>query len=76
MKNSYENNKFNISSTTWNEKFDLPDGLCSLSDIQDSLKYIIKKHETLTNNPSIIIYVNRQRIGLHLKSKEDITSGF
>ena len=76
MKNSYENNKFNISSTTWNEKFDLPDGLCSLSDIQDSLKYIIKKHETLTNNPSIIIYVNRQRIGLHFKSKEDITSGF
>ena len=30
-----------------NEK--LPDGSCSLSDIQDYSQYIIKKHETETN---------------------------
>ena len=28
----------------------LPDGLCSISDIQISFKYIIKKHETITKN--------------------------
>ena len=26
IKNSYKNNKFKISSPTWNEKFELPDG--------------------------------------------------
>ena len=27
-----------------NYKFELPDGLYSISDIQDAFKYIIKKH--------------------------------
>ena len=26
IKNSYNNNKFEITSPTWNEKFELPDG--------------------------------------------------
>ena len=30
----------------------------SLSDIQDYIKYIIKKHETLTSNPLIHIYIS------------------
>ena len=34
-KKSYENNKFKISAPTWNEEFELPDGSCSVSDIQD-----------------------------------------
>ena len=34
----YRNNKFKISSPTWNVKFELPDG--SLSDIQDNFEYI------------------------------------
>ena len=33
--NSYKNNKSKISNSTWNYKFDLPDGLYSVSDIQD-----------------------------------------
>ena len=44
---------------TWNEKFELPDGSYSVSDIQDYFEYIIKKHETVTDNPSTTIYVNK-----------------
>ena len=33
IKTSYKN-KFNISAPTWNEKFELPEGLYSISDIQ------------------------------------------
>ena len=36
-------NKLNISATTWNEEFKLPDGSYSLSDIQDYFEYILKK---------------------------------
>ena len=35
IKNSYNNNKFKISAPTWNDEFELPDGLYSVSDIQD-----------------------------------------
>ena len=34
IKSSY-NNKFKISASTWIDKFELPDGLYSLSNIQD-----------------------------------------
>ena len=44
-KKSYKNNKFKISSLTWNEEFELPDGSYSITDIQDSFEYILKKHE-------------------------------
>ena len=44
IKSGYNNNKFKISAPTWNDEFDLPDGSYSVSDTQDSFKYIIKKH--------------------------------
>ena len=28
VKSTYNNNKFKISASTWNHKFDLPDGSC------------------------------------------------
>ena len=43
VKRSYKNNKFKISTSTWNEEFELPDGSYSLSDIQDYFEYIFKK---------------------------------
>ena len=55
IKSEYNNNKFEISSPTWNETFDLPDG----SDIQDYFEFIIKEHETLTENPPVQIYPNK-----------------
>ena len=35
IKISYNNNKFKISAPTWDDKFELPDGSYSVSDIQD-----------------------------------------
>ena len=52
-----KNNSFKISGSTWNNKFELPDGLYSVSHIQDYFEYLIKKHEIVTNNPPIRICV-------------------
>ena len=53
IKSKYNNNKFKISTSTWNDTFDLSDGSYSISDIQEYFEFIIKKHETLTENPPI-----------------------
>ena len=60
LKKSYKNNKFKISAPTWNNKFELPDGWYSVSNIQDYFEYSIKKHETVTDNPLIRTYVNKK----------------
>ena len=66
VKSIYDNNKFKISAPTWNETFDLPDG----SEIQDYIEYIIKKHETISENVAISIYANtiNNRIVFKIKS--------
>ena len=48
----------------------LPDGSYSISDIQNYFKYLIKKHETLADKPSVQIYVNRiqKRITFKIKT--------
>ena len=43
IESSNNNNKFKISASTWNDKFKLPDGSYSVSDIQDYFEYILKK---------------------------------
>ena len=43
VKSSYNNNKFKISTPTWNDEFELSDGSYSISDIQDYFEYILKK---------------------------------
>ena len=53
IKLEYNNNKFKISVPTWNDTFDLPDGSYSIEDIQDYFEFIMKKHETLTENPPV-----------------------
>ena len=42
IKSAYNNNKFKIFSPTWNDKFELPYGSYSISDIQDYFEYILK----------------------------------
>ena len=42
IKISCKNNKFKISAPTWCDKFELPDGSYSISDIQDYFEYILK----------------------------------
>ena len=59
IKGSYTNNKFKIFAPTWSDKFELPDGLYLISDIQDYFEYILKKHSENVDNPSIKIYVNK-----------------
>ena len=59
IKKSYKNNNSKISAPTWNEEFELSDGSYSVSDIQDYFEYILKSHGTVTDNPSIRIYVNK-----------------
>ena len=70
IKSSYNNNKFKISAPTWSEEFELPDGLYSVSDIQDYFEYILKKHIESVDNPSIRIYVKtiENRITFKIKS--------
>ena len=36
----------------------MPDGLYSVSDIQDYIAFIVKKHETLTTIPPFHVYIN------------------
>ena len=59
IKSSYNNNKFKILTPTWNDKFELPNGSYSVSDIQDYFEYILKKYGENIDNPSVKIYVNK-----------------
>ena len=59
IRSSYNNNKFKILGPTWNDKFGLPDGLYSVSNIQDYFEYIFKKHGEDIDKSSIQIYVNK-----------------
>ena len=60
IKKSYKKSKFKISSPTWNEKLELPDGSYCVSYIQEYFEYILKEHREKINdgnNPSITIYI-------------------
>ena len=59
IKSSYNNNKFKKSTATWNDKFELPVGWNSISDVQDYFEYIFKNHRENTDRPSVQIYVNK-----------------
>ena len=53
----------------WNDEFNLPNGSYSVSDIQDYFEYIIKKHETIADNPPVQIYVNKIKNRIVFKIK-------
>ena len=59
IKSLYDNNKFKTLAPTWNDKFELPDGSYSVSNIQDYFEYILKNHGENIDNPSVKIYVNK-----------------
>ena len=59
INSEYNNNRFKISAPTCNDTFDLPGGSYSIADIQNYFEFIIKKQETLTENPLVQIYVNK-----------------
>ena len=70
IKSEYNNYKSKISAPTWNDTFDLPDGSYSIAGIQDCFEFIIKKQETLTENPPVQIYPNniKNEIGFKIKT--------
>ena len=69
IKSEYNNNKFKISALTWNDTFDLPDGSYSIDYVQDYFEFIIKKHETLTEDLPIEIYPNKIKNRIVFKIK-------
>ena len=71
IKESYKSNKFKKSASASDEEFELPDRSYSVSDIQNYFKYITKTHETVTDNPWIMIYVNKMenRIKFNIKAR-------
>ena len=66
----YKKNKLKIIAPTQTDGFELPNGSYSVSEIQYYMKYIIKKHETLTKIPPIHIYINRINNRLVFKIKD------
>ena len=68
IKSKCSNNKFEISAPTRNDTF-VNHGSYSISDIQDYFEFIIKKHETLTENPPIQIYSNKIKNRIVFKTK-------
>ena len=69
IKSEYNNNKFKISAPTWNDTLDLPDGSCSIEEIQDYFEFNIKKHEIVTENLPIQIYINKIKNRIVFKIK-------
>ena len=66
----YKKNKLKIIAPTQTDGFELPNGSYSVSEIQYYMKYIIKKHETLTKIPPIHVYINRINNRLVFKIKD------
>ena len=69
IKSEYNNNKFKISAPTWNDTFYLLVGSYSIFDIEDYFELIIKKHETLSENPPIQIYRSKIKNRIVFKIK-------
>ena len=69
IKNSYNNNTFKIFAPPWNDKFELPDGSYSVSDIQDYFEHIFKKHGEDFDEPSVGVYIKNTENRFTLKIK-------
>ena len=67
IKSAYKNNNIKIPFPTWNDTFDLLDSSYSIADIQDYFEFIIKKHETLTENPPVRIYPNKSKNTIQIR---------
>ena len=70
IKSSCNDNEFKILTPTRNDKFNLPNGSYSVSDIQDYFEYILKKNGENTDNPLMKIYVKNieNRITFKIKT--------
>ena len=71
IRKHYKNNKLKIIAPRWNDEFELPNISYSVSNINDYIEYIIKKHETLTTIPPIHAYINKINSRLVFKIKDE-----
>ena len=69
IKKQHEINKHKIIALTWHDQFEVPDGSYSVSNIQDYVEYVTKRHETLIIVPPIHVYINRVNNRLLFKIK-------
>ena len=76
IKKLFENNKLKIITAIRNDEFELLEGSYSVSDIQDYIEYITKKHEILSTNPYIQIYINRIKNRVIFEIKNDINYNY
>ena len=61
----YKSNKPKIITPKWNDEFELPDGSCSMSDIQDCtpfniimiIQYYHEEHKKFTRISPIHVYI-------------------
>ena len=58
-----------MSVPTWNKELELPDESYSVLDIQDYFEYILEKHQIVTDNPSIRIYIKKIKNRITFKIK-------
>ena len=58
------------------DKFELPDGSYSISDMQDYFEYILKKLRESVDNPSVQIYTNKIENRVTFKIKMGIALKF
>ena len=54
IRQQYKNNKLKIIAPNWNDDFELPGCLYSVSEIQDYIEYIIKK---MKHCPPIFLFI-------------------
>ena len=68
-KSSYNNNKSKISAP-WSDKFELPDGSYSASNVQNYFEYIFKKIGEAIDKLSVKAYLNKieNRITFKIKN--------
>ena len=59
-----------MSAPTWNDEFELSDGLYIIPDIQDYFEYILEKHNENIDNVSIKIYLNKIENRITFKIKK------
>ena len=70
IRKQHKKKKLKIIAPTWINNFELPNHSYSVSDIEDYIEYIIKKHKTLTKYLPIHFYINRINNRLVFKIKD------
>ena len=61
---SYKNNKFKILNPSWNDKFQLPDGLYFVSDIQNYFQYSTKNKVLKGKNGENVLHLEINEVAL------------